>query len=122
MKMSRKGEHWCLVEALRRYLRFHHDCPITQAWTGLGSKTQYRQALEAGLMTYATTPHPGYMTWWRLTERGAGIVMAWIGAGWTVERVERGDTPPPFAYSENKSHCGATSCWSDETTLKEMSQ
>ena len=79
-----------LMEALRRYTRFHQGEPLTQAWTGLGSMTTYKSVLDAELMTYATPPNPGYKTWWRLTDAGAAIVQAWLDQGITHETVERG--------------------------------
>lgn len=80
--------HWLLREALRRYTRFGEGKPLTSAWTGLGSASQYKPAVSLGLMECATSPNPGYMTWWRLTERGAAIVQAWLDAGEDYTTVE----------------------------------
>ena len=77
-----------LLEALRRYSRFHRDEKLTIAWTGLGSFSQHETVYNAGLMTYATSPNPGYMTWWRLTEKGAEIVQKWLDAGYTHRNIE----------------------------------
>ena len=71
-----------LREALRRW-EMHNvgrrDRVITEAWTGLGSATQYAPVVNAGLMECATQLNPNCITWWRLTEKG---VMALIFLGW----------------------------------------
>jgi hypothetical protein len=91
------GEMFALTEALRRHLRFHDHATggtsITKHWTGLGSATQYKAAVSAGLMECATELNPRYTTWWRLTEKGARIVAYWLGQGWTAERIEQGAIP-----------------------------
>jgi hypothetical protein len=109
----RTAAYNALVEATRRYSRFHFGCPLTKAWTGLGSATAYREAVQAGLMEIATQPNPGYMTWWRLTERGAGIVQAWLGAGYRHDKIECGELPP-YPVVPVASHCGASSCFRQE--------
>jgi len=95
MKRLTEAQHWLLCEALRRFSRFgkDYDNKITKAWTGLGCYSRYKPALDAGLMTYATSPNPGFMTWWNLTRRGARIVRAWLNAGYTHENIEDGDYP-----------------------------
>mgnify|MGYP001570460100 FL=1 len=90
-------QHGLLCEALRRQTRFNlHDLkkPLTEAWTGLGLATDYKPAVDAGLMTCATKLNPGYMTWWKLTEPGAKIVQAWIDEGYSYEDIEAGKYPP----------------------------
>lgn len=89
----RKQEHWVLIEALRRRLRFAGDgpgpSPITKQWTGLGSPTQYKQAVEGGYMQATPTPNfARHIGWWRLTDKGARIIAYWIGQGWTLARLE----------------------------------
>lgn len=81
-----------LLEALRRYSRFGkpEGKSLTEAWTGLGSVSEYASCLNSGLMTYATSPNPGYTTWWRLTEKGAKIVQALLDKGYTHMNVEAG--------------------------------
>ncbi len=79
------SKQWLITEALRRWrLRSDGDHTggqaLTTAWTGLGSATTYKPAVDAGLMECATSPNPGYMTWWRLTEAGAKAVQALIDA------------------------------------------
>ena len=95
MKLT-KRQHRILVEALRRHTRFNmHDLnkPLTEAWTGLGSMTEYRPALDAGLMTCATQLHPGFSVWWKLTTRGALIVAYWLGQGFDFKKVESDNEP-----------------------------
>lgn len=90
----RKYSLAALVEALRRRQRFNQqNQSITDQWTGLGSKSEYAAVLKDGLMVYATSPNPGHMTWWKLTEKGARIVAYWLGQGWTYERIEAGEYP-----------------------------
>ena len=83
MKLGAAQER-LLLEALRRYINWHQGEPLTEAWTGLGSYTTYKPAVDAGLMTYATKPNPGYTTWWRLTDKGATYVQAWLDEGRTT--------------------------------------
>ncbi len=77
------SKDWLLKEALRRWnmgtkgQRTGGET-LTTAWTGLGSATQYKPAVDAGLMECATQLNPGYLTWWRLTEKGAAIVQKLI--------------------------------------------
>ena len=90
------SQHRLLVAALRRHTRFNLTDlkkPLTEAWTGLGSKTTYRSVLEAGLMTYATTPNPRYSTWWKLTPSGAVIIAFWHGQGYDFKKIEAGILP-----------------------------
>ena len=77
-----------LLEALRRYTRFHQGEVLTEAWTGSGSYSEYRPCLKAGLMDYAVEPNPGYSTWWKLTDKGAVVVQSWLDAGYSYENVE----------------------------------
>ena len=99
----RKDEYGCLVEALRRHSRFFTNPSggpaITSHWTGLGSATTYKQAVEAGYMTLATASNPGHDTWWRLTEKGAKVICFWLGAGYDYKKVEF-DTLPPATIPE----------------------
>lgn len=107
-----KHAYGCLVEACRRYSHFHLNCPITKAWTGLGTASEYRDAVKAGFMELATQANPGHLTWWRLTPLGAGIVLAWLGAGFTHEKIQNGLLPPmPFEIRKPKHPtCGGVSC------------
>jgi len=81
-----------LLEALRRYTRFGkpEGKTLIGAWTGLGAMTTYAPCLNVGLMTYATSPNPGYSTWWRLTDKGAKIVQVFLDNGYNYQNVENG--------------------------------
>lgn len=68
-----------LKEAQHRYMRFHRDESLTEAWTGLGTRTAYEPVLEAELMRWVyRRPPTGASGWLRLTETGAKIVQDWI--------------------------------------------
>lgn len=68
-----------LLEAKHRYTSFHPEEELTDAWTGLGSRADYKPVLSAGLMEWALhEPALGCMGWLRLTESGAEIVQAWL--------------------------------------------
>lgn len=84
------NEYELLVEALRRFECFavRRDKKtwtledLTTAWTGMGSMTTYRPAMEAKLMEPATpSATSGRDGWWRLTARGAEIVLGWHALG-----------------------------------------
>lgn len=81
-------EYGCLVEALRRYTRFHEDKPILQAWTGLGFRSEYKQAQENGYMRINGNYSKRCLCWWVLTEKGAAIVQQWLDWGYTYETIE----------------------------------
>ena len=59
-----------LQEAIRRLDQFHPNEDPLKAWSGLGFKTEYQAALNAGLMEWVYTPHPRCMGWLRLTSKG----------------------------------------------------
>jgi len=67
-----------LGEAAYRYTRFSRGRSLTEAWTGLGSRTTYEPVLDAGLMEWIHEPAPGRPGWLRLTEAGAKIIQEWI--------------------------------------------
>ncbi len=90
-----KNQHYLLVEALRRSLRFHPGESLTVAWTGLGSATQYKSVSRC-FMKIATSPNPGYSTWWKLTELGAKIVQSWIDLDYTYVKIENNQLPPLY--------------------------
>ena len=48
--LLRNNEYQCLVMALIRYKAYYDGQPLTEAWTGLGTKTEFKQALKAGYM------------------------------------------------------------------------
>ena len=91
-----KAEYRCLVEALRRRVCFNRDPKktITEQWTGLGCRTEYKQAETHGYMRIATAPNPGCMTWWALTPLGAAIVKQWLRRGFTPDYTDGGHGTP----------------------------
>ena len=100
------AQHDLLCEALRRFECFavrRDKCRWTpndllRAWTGLGTRSEYRPVIEAGLMRGAactSSPAPRCIGWWSLTEAGAEIVLAWHKAGFGCgDGYELKDTPP----------------------------
>ena len=86
------AQHGLLCEALRRFECFavrRDKCRWTpddllRAGTGLGTRSEYRPVIDAGLMRGAActlSPAPRCIGWWSLTETGARIVLAWHEAG-----------------------------------------
>ena len=92
------AQYCLMVEALRRWVAFHRDRELEaleSAWLGLGTYSYYKPALDAGLMTCATAPNPRYyLTWWKLTPKGAAIMKAWIAGGYTGYGYGGYDSPP----------------------------
>ena len=101
MKYQLKSDEYsCLVEACRRFSRFGHDYSndIEKAWTGLGFKTEYKQACNNGYMEPVhSMPRNRCMGWWKLTEKGVKIVQHWLDSGYDFETIENGKCPglPP---------------------------
>jgi hypothetical protein len=94
MKRLGTRQYDLLCEALRRYTRFHAGKPLTSAWTGLGTATEYAPAVRAWLMVpYASIPRAN--TWFLLTEKGAAIVKSWLEAGFTYADIEAESGPIP---------------------------
>lgn len=90
-------QHTLLCEALRRHTRFNlRDLkkPLNEAWTGLGTYTDYKPAIVADLMTYVHKPNPRCDQWWKLTDKGAAIVQQWLDQGYTFQDIEAGNRPP----------------------------
>ena len=77
MKIKAQSKR-CLEEAKRRYQQFHPDEVMTEAWTGLGCISEYKQAWDDGFMEPATKPVKQYSCWWKLTDKGANVVHSWI--------------------------------------------
>ncbi len=69
---------WCLKEALRRFEMFNRDKTLKDAWTGLGTATDYKLVVKAGLMEHVHGPNPRYLCWWRLTDAGVVRVQEMI--------------------------------------------
>lgn len=65
-------ERWCLIEAHRRLTTFHRGEPPLEAWSGLGTRTDYKQVLESGMMdwTGGMLPPTRCMGWLVLTSKG----------------------------------------------------
>lgn len=82
----------CLIEAARRRIRFNHlKQPITKQWTGLGTYRWYRRACEEGYMVRVypnNTVNPRHAQWFRLTPKGARVVMRWLNDGLTLANIE----------------------------------
>lgn len=76
-----------LREALRRYTQFHASKKLKDVCTGLGTATEYKPVFDAGYMTYANGPNPGYLTWWKLTDKGLKIVQKWVDEGYSHEKL-----------------------------------
>lgn len=64
-----------LEEAIRRWLSFGANKSLETAWTGLGYESEYRPAIEAGLMQWVDKkPVPRQMLWLKLTPAGVEAV------------------------------------------------
>ena len=64
-----------LFEALRRWIIWGDNKSLTEAWTGLGCKTTYKSALNAGLMEWVYgPPKTGTMGWLKLTPKGVDVL------------------------------------------------
>lgn len=84
-----KNQEALLREALRRFTRFHGGESLTLAWTGLGSATEYKPAVDGGYMVVTASGwNRGYDCWWRLTDKGAAIVQGWLDGGLTHRHIE----------------------------------
>jgi len=100
------AQHRLLCEALRRfecfavrrYGRKWTPDDLLRAWTGLGTRSEYRPVINAGLMRSAactSSPAPRCTGWWSLTAAGAEIVLAWHEAGFGCGNGYELTTPPP---------------------------
>jgi len=72
-----QNQRGCLLEALRRYVRFHYGKDLVTAWVGLGTKTDYK-SVNGKFMTMVHGHEPRANGWWKLTERGHAIVDYWL--------------------------------------------
>lgn len=102
MKKLTNMQKAILLEALRRYTKFHQNPKelLNQAWTGLGTRTDYRPVLDAGLMTFVEEPYPRCSQWLRLTDKGTAIVQKWLDAGLSYKDIEvsRRNEPTCFGF------------------------
>jgi hypothetical protein len=72
-----------MIEALRRYCMFHAGEPLDQAWIGLGTASEYKPALESGLMRWAHgKPSVRCLGWLTLTPKGQNIMLKWMAGGY----------------------------------------
>lgn len=87
--------HELLIEALRRFECFAVPRDgrkwklkdLQHTWTGLGTYTEYKKAIEEGYMTYANKPNPRHSQWWKLTEKGAQMLLEWHKAGYNKDNL-----------------------------------
>ncbi len=83
-----KRQRLLLLEAARRYMRFHKGESLTQAWVGLGSVSTYRPALDADFMRTQNGKMEARIShWWVLTKKGAAIVKILIST-FTLSQLE----------------------------------
>ena len=99
----RKSTYYCLVEALRRYTRFHPNDPLDspRTWLGLGNLTAYKDAIKEGYMRHGEQynggdvgPKPRVVGWLALTPKGAEVVQQWLDQGYDFKLIESGGEPP----------------------------
>jgi hypothetical protein len=81
MKMSIKVER-LMNEAIRRYCLFHAGEPLRNAWIGLGTATEYKPAIDEGLMIFhdGVKPYKRCMGWLILTDKGTTLFLQMIAA------------------------------------------
>jgi hypothetical protein len=92
-----------LCEAFRRFECFsvrQSNCAweikaMQEQWTGLGTATVYKPAVDSLLMKRASPERRG-MAWWQLTELGANIVLAWHNAGYSFNSNHELNFQPPL--------------------------
>lgn len=91
---------WALMyEAFRRFEKYCQN-PIWTIeslthpghWLGLGTDSEYDTAVKAGLMVRAINSpkifdRRGNRHWWRVTQKGATILLAWHEAGYSTNNL-----------------------------------
>jgi len=86
-----------LTEALRRFLMcgsWKGDA-LRATRTGLGTPTQYRSVVHAGLMESVGTPRVLLgIQWWRLTKEGTALVQLALDSGYDLGDIEGGKRIP----------------------------
>lgn len=73
-----------MLEAYRRWVVLGHNeqKPLRERWLGLGTESNYRPVLTAGLMQWVEEkPTPRTMGWLKLTEKGEDIIRRFAAAG-----------------------------------------
>ena len=100
----------CLVEALRRFECFsvrdkekHWTMKdLMEAWTGLGREAGdgYRQAVANEVMARVHKSNFPHVEWWRLTAKGAIIVLQWHKDGYTCRDEYELETKPPHCWPD----------------------
>lgn len=79
MNKTQTSAFWLLVEAFRRKTKFHQGAALCDAWTGLGTATDYKPAINYGYMTHVFPErNKKHAEWWKLTLAGAAIVQDFI--------------------------------------------
>ncbi len=69
------------VEARAAFTAANQEKRMAEAWTGVGTKSEYQTVVNAGLMTQNQGCRHGGTKWWRMTDKGAALVQRWIHAG-----------------------------------------
>ena len=95
----------CLLEAFRRLAMGNNPTrqSVTEAWTGLGSVSEYRQAWLHGYMEPVYPPLvPRVKQWWKLTRKGAEIVLAWQAMGFTSDDLSTGSFLDHYELAKRK--------------------
>jgi hypothetical protein len=70
-----------LFDSARRYFNQHSPrAPLHNLWAGLGSKSRYNNSYYKVLH-----PHPGYSTWFKLTDRGVEVIRVLLEIGNAVD-------------------------------------
>ncbi|MFA5234783.1 MAG: hypothetical protein WC390_10320 [Sulfurimonas sp.] len=105
-----------LIEAMRRWFMLHpnFDKPtrdqLTAEWTGLGTTIDYAPAVKNGLMQpVRSTSGCVADIWWRLTDKGAGIIQDWLSKG-IVPGDFKGFDLPFDPDGEIPCHCAEMPC------------
>ncbi len=68
------------IEARVAFVAGDNRKGMVNAWTGIGTRSDYQTVVDAGLMIYVHFCH-GSTKWWRMTNKGADLVQSWIHAG-----------------------------------------
>lgn len=69
------------VEARAAFTAANQEKRMVEAWTGVGTKSEYRTVVNGGLMAINLGCRHRSTRWFRMTEKGAALVQRWIHAG-----------------------------------------